>query len=211
MAACPPPPKYATADCIATSFPPRFFNVPPFPAIFVFHRSGTHAQTFFHCVVYVTCYIVYIMQLTCKPRKGQKPCLTFYPTDDWELAFHLYIEFTGINWLPTIFIAFVLGFDSAITWLLFRRLYFSLLEILNILDILCGQSCFKALFTTFMVCCSLRWPRVSQFNFVNISLELISYESPVMTLAALFWSLCILSDNELLQFPADKWAVIEMR
>ena len=23
------------------------------------------------------------------PRKGLKPCLTFYPTYDWELAFHI--------------------------------------------------------------------------------------------------------------------------
>ena len=30
--------------------------------------------------------------MTCKPRKGLKPCLTFYPTYDWELAFHIYIE-----------------------------------------------------------------------------------------------------------------------
>ena len=35
------------------------------------------------------------------PRKGLEPCLTFYPTYDWELAFHIYIyrererEFTG--------------------------------------------------------------------------------------------------------------------
>ena len=36
-------------------------------------------------------------KLTCKPRKGLEPCLTFYPTYDWELAFHIYIEreFTG--------------------------------------------------------------------------------------------------------------------
>ena len=28
-----------------------------------------------------------------------KPCLTFYPTYDWELAFHIYIEreFLGAN------------------------------------------------------------------------------------------------------------------
>ena len=44
---------------------------------------------------------VCIMELTNKPRKGLKPCLTFYPTYDWELAFHIYIyrererEFTG--------------------------------------------------------------------------------------------------------------------
>ena len=31
-------------------------------------------------------------KMTCKPRKGLKPCLTFYPTYDWELAFHIYIE-----------------------------------------------------------------------------------------------------------------------
>ena len=30
--------------------------------------------------------------MTCKPRKGLKPCLTFYRTYDWELAFHIYIE-----------------------------------------------------------------------------------------------------------------------
>ena len=37
--------------------------------------------------------------MTCKPRKGLKPCLTFYPTNDWELAFHIYIEkeFTAPN------------------------------------------------------------------------------------------------------------------
>ena len=29
--------------------------------------------------------------MTCKPRKGLKPCLTFYPNYDWELAFHIYI------------------------------------------------------------------------------------------------------------------------
>ena len=26
--------------------------------------------------------------MTCKPHKGLKPCLTFYPTYDWEFAFH---------------------------------------------------------------------------------------------------------------------------
>ena len=31
-------------------------------------------------------------KMTSKPRKGLKPCLTFYPTYDWELAFHIYIE-----------------------------------------------------------------------------------------------------------------------
>ena len=31
-------------------------------------------------------------KLTCKPRKSLKPCLTFYPTYDWKLAFHIYIE-----------------------------------------------------------------------------------------------------------------------
>ena len=32
------------------------------------------------------------MYIYMKPRKGLKPCLTFYPTYDWELAFHIYIE-----------------------------------------------------------------------------------------------------------------------
>ena len=32
------------------------------------------------------------LKSTCKPRKSLKSCLTFYPTYDWELAFHIYIE-----------------------------------------------------------------------------------------------------------------------
>ena len=32
------------------------------------------------------------LELTCKPRKGLKPCLTVYTTYDWELAFHIYID-----------------------------------------------------------------------------------------------------------------------
>ena len=37
-----------------------------------------------------------------RQNEGLKPCLTFYPTYDWELAFHIYIyiEFTGVL-IPT--------------------------------------------------------------------------------------------------------------
>ena len=42
----------------------------------------------------MVCYMLHMytkFKLTSKPRKGLKPCLTFYPTYDWELAFHIYI------------------------------------------------------------------------------------------------------------------------
>ena len=56
---------------------------------------------------------VYIMQADLQPRKGLKPCFTFYPTYDWELAFHIYRE--RVHWFQSLGIGTL---AESINWLI---------------------------------------------------------------------------------------------
>ena len=76
-----------------------------------------------------------LFKLTSKPRKGLKPCLTFYPTYDCELAFHIYREFTVLATLlrqADICLRLLDPLETADIWLLCHltnmQLFFTLLK-----------------------------------------------------------------------------------
>ena len=62
------------------------------------NRSFTIILAVHKPYVFVTCYIMlhvtyaYIMQVDLQTAQGPETLLTFYPTYDWELAFHIYRE-----------------------------------------------------------------------------------------------------------------------